>query len=202
MQITNLIDKIEETESIEEITNSVINNFEEYPNIKSGFKSFINNQERYSIGKFRQEIINILNVINNFSEEEFEALNLAIEDLGPWDFEETVEAINRDDYIYFPDVESDRDLGETYVNYIGSIEDAVGEENLADYINIRELAQEYYDDSDDNEFDLEDYVDFAREEIIEHPKDFLDFFDYDAFGKDLRLVDGYFIGSTGAIWIQ
>lgn len=202
MQITDLIDKIEEIESIEEITNIVVNNFDDYPNIMSGFKSFINNQERYSLNKFKQQITNILNVVNNFSEEEFEALNIAIESTGPWDFEDTVESINRDDYIYFPGVESDYDLGKTYVDYIGDIKEAVGEEDLADYIDIREVAQDYYNNNEDKNLDLEDYIDIAREEVAENPEDFLDFFDFDAFGKDLRLIDGYFIGSTGAIWIQ
>ena len=202
MQIKSLIDKIEEMESVEEITNTVINNFNDYPNIKAGFKSFISDQERYSIEKFRQQIINILNVVNNFSEEEFDALNLAIEDVGPWDFEETVESINRDDYIYFPDVESDYDLGETYVEYVGSIEEAVSEEDLTDYIDLQELAQDIFETNEEEDLDIDDCMDIAREEVAEHPNDFLDYFDYDAFGKDLRLNDGYFIGSTGAIWIQ
>lgn len=206
MRINLLIDKVEEMESVEEITNTVVNNFEDYPNIKLGFKSFISDQERYSVNKFRQQIINILNVINNFSVEEFDALNLAIEDVGPWDFEEIVDAINREDYIYFPDVESDYDLGEAYVDYVGSVEEAVDKTDLADYINIRAVADYFYEENEEfaeeNDLDIEDYIDIAKDEVEDNPEKFLKFFNYEAFGKDLRLVDGYYIGSTGAIWIQ
>lgn len=206
MRINLLIDKVEEMESVEEITNTVVNNFEDYPNIKLGFKSFISDQERYSVNKFRQQIINILNVINNFSIEEFDALNLAIEDVGPWDFEEIVDAINREDYIYFPDVESDYDLGEAYVDYVGSVEEAVDKTDLADYINIRAVADYFYEENEEfaeeNDLDIEDYIDIAKDEVEDNPEKFLKFFNYEAFGKDLRLVDGYYIGSTGAIWIQ
>ena len=203
MRINLLIDKVEEMESVEEITNTVVNNFEDYPNIKLGF---ISDQERYSVNKFRQQIINILNVINNFSIEEFDALNLAIEDVGPWDFEEIVDAINREDYIYFPDVESDYDLGEAYVDYVGSVEEAVDKTDLTDYINIRAVADYFYEENEEfeeeNDLDIEDYIDIAKDEVEDNPEKFLKFFNYEAFGKDLRLVDGYYIGSTGAIWIQ
>lgn len=202
MSLTDLVDVVETLTTVEEITNTIVGNFEDYPNIQAGFKSYISDIERYDFDDFKQDVINMLNAINNFSEEEFGALNLALEDLGSWYFEEAVDAVNRDDYIYFPEVESDYDLGETYVKYVGSIEDAVGREDLPDYINVEEIAKSYYEDKEDEDVDLEDYISAVAIEVEEHPEDFLDFFDYEAFGSDLRVNDGWYIGNTGAIWTQ
>ena len=126
--------------------------------------------------------------------------------MGPWYFEDTVETVNRGDFIYFPEVESDYDLGVAYVDMIGSIADAVGKDRLDLYINVRDVAEAMYRDDEDyaqeNNLDVEDFEEIAGEEIAANPEQFAEeYFDYEAFGRDLRIGDGYYIGNTGAIWI-
>ena len=206
MRIVELMSRLDSLENVDEITTLVVNNFDSYPNIQSGFKSFISDLDTRDIETFRQQIVNLLSVINNFTENEFDALNLALESVGPWYFEDTVETINRGDFIYFPEVESDYDLGVAYVDMIGSIADAVGKDRLDLYINVRDVAEAMYRDDEDyaqeNNLDVEDFEEIAGEEIAANPEQFAEeYFDYEAFGRDLRIGDGYYIGNTGAIWI-
>lgn len=206
MRIVELMSQLDSLENVNEITTLVVNNFDSYPNIQSGFKSFISDLDTRDIETFRQQIVNLLSVINNFTENEFDALNLALESVGPWYFEDTVETVNRGDFIYFPEVESDYDLGVAYVDMIGSIADAVGKDRLDLYINVRDVAEAMYRDDEDyaqeNNLDVEDFEEIAGEEIAANPEQFAEeYFDYEAFGRDLRIGDGYYIGNTGAIWI-
>ena len=206
----DFIDDIEDVTNKEELTNKIVNEFEEYPHIQQGIKSYIDvlfKDNNDDIEDAKADLIDLLNEIYNLSDDELDALDLAVEDLGPWYFHDTVDIINRGDYIFYPDVTSDFDLGQAYIDMVGPIEDAVSKDKLSLYINVDDVAEMFMRDNKDTEedesMDFEDWYAIAEEEVENDPERFVDdFFDYEMFGRDLRLGDGYFIGDGGAIWIQ
>lgn len=206
MTLTDLANVVEQQTNVDGIINTVLGNFDDYPHLKRGFESFMGDNERYDFDTFQQNVINILNEINNFSEEEFDALEIAIDDQGPWYFEDTVDIINRGSYIYFPGVDTDEELAKAYIDMNGSIEDTIDESKLVYYIDINEVAemlQRNNQTDEDEDMDFDDWYAVAEEEVENNPKSYIDdFFDYDAFGRDLRIEGGWYFGDLGAISIQ
>ena len=119
-----------------------------------------------------------------------------------------------DDYIFYDGCFTDEDLAYEFIDSIGSIEDAVRSPEL--YIDedmLRRdlrLDEEYYyredyesengDDYDEDDFQdaFENYLDSLIDEITDNPSEFLGdnastYFDYDRFGRDIRIeADGGF----------
>ena len=209
MTLSELVDVVEQQTNVDSIINTVLGNFEDYPHLQKGFESFMGDNERYDFEDFQQNVINILNEIDNFSDDEFDALEMAIDDQGPWYFEDTVDIINRGDYIYFPGVSTDEELGKAYIDMIGSVEDAIDKSRLTFYIDIDEVADtfqrdaELSGDEESEDWDHDTWYDIAAEMVENNPEEYVDdYFDYDAYGRDLRIEGGWYFGDLGAISIQ
>lgn len=205
----DFIDNIEGIGNTTELINRVTGEFEDYPHIQSGLKSYIESRSEDDLDDLKEELIDLLNEINNLSSNEMDALDMAADEQGPWYFDDTVDIINRGDYIYFPEVESDEDLARAYINMIGSIEDTVDKSRLIFYIDIDEVADmferdaELSGDEESEDLDHDAWYDIAEEEVENNPENYVDdFFDYEAFGRDLRIEGGWYFGDLGAISTQ
>ena len=200
----SLINKISNTEDPTRIRELILDGFKNYPYIVKGFAETMDNWGSLDDEDFQQEILNLLNVINNFDDSQIEALELACDDQGPWYFDDTVDVINRGDYIYYPGVDNDYDLGVANINMFGSIEEAVDKSRIPMYIDYDELAEMLYNNATEDEEDLElnDFKQLAYELVANDPEYYAeDFFDYKAWGRDIRMGYGYYYGDTGAIVI-
>lgn len=206
-----VIDVIEETPELETLIGLVEDEFEEYPDVVKGIVRFMQGFDDH--GTLTEDgisqVTNLLSTINAFLPNQMEALQLAAEDQGTGYFEDTVDIINRGDYLYFPGVEDDSELGEAYVDMIGSIKDAVSEDQLPQYIDIDAVAEMYEEFADEDsdfadavgDMDAGRWYEFAEEQVADFPENFIDYFDYDAFGRELHMTGGYYFGDLGAIAI-
>ena len=119
-----------------------------------------------------------------------------------------IEDFDAGNYTLYEDCFTDEDLAYEFIDGIGSIEDAVRSPEM--YIDedmlrrdIRLDEESYYreqyedengEDYDEDEFqrEFEDYLDGLIDEITDSPSEFLGdnvsaYFDYDKFGRDLRI---------------
>lgn len=144
------------------------------------------------------------------------ALTAIIEDQGSSNIQNALEVYESGDYIFFPGVSNDEELGEAYVNMVGGLE---GVNNIENYIDenkyreswresVEQMVREAYPDLDEDseEFEAkveEDLDNEAQEQLeidLRDGADLSDYFDYEALGRDLDF-DGYFFASTGAIQV-
>jgi len=156
------------------------------------------------------EAIEELEYIENSDDKD--ALIAIIESIG--NFDEAKEVYESGDYTFFPGAEDDEDLGRAYVDMVGGLE---GVANVGNYIDeeaykeswreaaeqdVRENNPDLDEDSDEFEDEVENWLNGVAMEELENEKaagnDLSDYFDYEAFGRDLDF-EGYFFASTGAI---
>ena len=136
-----------------------------------------------------------------------------LEATGDNDIDNAISIVESGDYDFIPDVSTDAELAEEYIDRIGSVIDAVGEDRLTYYLDTEKMKEDWQDDvnsqfeEDDPEwYEVDDYmVDddiqsvFGSNSNDKYVKDaqqrMLDqYFDYDAYGRDLSydftFVDG------------
>ena len=156
------------------------------------------------------EAIEELEYIENSDNKD--ALIAIIESTG--DFDNAKEIYESGDYTFFSGVEDDEGLGRAYVDMVGGLE---GVTNVGNYIDeeaykeswreaaeqdIRENNPDLDENSDEFEDEVENWLNGVAMEELENEKaagnDLSEYFDYEAFGRDLDF-EGYFFASTGAI---
>ena len=156
------------------------------------------------------EAIEELEYIENSDNKD--ALIAIIESTG--DFENAKEIYESGDYTFFPGVEDDEGLGRAYVEMVGGLE---GVTNAGNYIDeeaykeswreaaeqdVRENNPDLDENSDEFEDEVENWLNGVAMEELENEKaagnDLSEYFDYEAFGRDLDF-EGYFFASTGAV---
>lgn len=131
-------------------------------------------------------------------------------------FEENKRIYESGDYIFFTGVDNDTDLGKAYVNLIGGLK---GVSNIENYINedayrenwreaaessVREENPDLDENSEEFEEKVEEWLNSVVDEQLamakENGEDLSNYFDYEAFGRDLGF-EGFYFASTGAIQI-
>lgn len=160
-------------------------------------------------------VIEQLEKIEELSEDERAAFTAIMEDQND-DFDTCMDILESGDYIFFPGVETEEELGEAWVDMIGGFEGVANKENYIDEKAYRESWREAAEESvrDDNPdidegsdefYDLvEEWLDSVVEEQLEidiaDGNDLSDYFDYGALGRDLDF-SGFYFASTGAIQV-
>lgn len=141
------------------------------------------------------------------------------------DYDEAKSILDKGDFVFYEDVHDVYSLAEAEIYNIGTIEDAVGRDNLSSYVDTNAIQENWYDDvreyyietmqdddpdfTDDDimedEFDeyfdryIQDYIDMACEDPQSY-KDFWEqYFDYESYGQDLSY--DFTITEYGAIYI-
>ena len=133
-------------------------------------------------------------------------------------FDEAMNIFNNGNYVFYEDVNNDYDLGYAEVEATGSVIDAVGEDKIDNYIDEDSIYDSWEADlreefANDNDIDIDDIDETEFEEyawdvirenianaIADNNSDFLtDWFDYEAFGRDLSFDFNY--TSYGAIYV-
>ena len=186
----------------------------------------------YSNVESSLDMIEKFSNLNEYEQEVLEAIMEASSD----DIEEALDILDSGDYLYLEGVSTEYELGEAYVDMVGSIKDTVGDD-ITSYIDEDQMKRDYedgareilrervYDDSDydqeiadANDCEVGDVTDDMRDEYIEDnlddftqvmvdddinlaiegDLDLSDYFDYEAFGRELSF-DGTF---TKNGWIR
>lgn len=161
------------------------------------------------------DVIEKLERFEELSPEDRDAFTAIMEDQND-DFDVCMDILESGDYIFFPGVETDEELGEAWVDMVGGLE---GVSNPEYYIDEdaykeswRETAEEDVRDEnpdiDENSSEFEDLVEewlnaVALEELqneLASGNDLSDYFDYEALGRDLDF-DGFYFATTGAIQV-
>ena len=127
----------------------------------------------------------------DFDEDDATRIAILMEDMN-YDFDDAMD--RKDDLIVYGEFDSDKDFAYEYIDSIGSLEDALGD-NIQSYFDYesfgRDVRLETYDEED-----LERYEDMSDEEIGEELADDLGwegigkrnletYFDWDKFARDL-----------------
>ena len=121
-------------------------------------------------------------------------------------FDECLNILNDGEYIYFPGVDNEIDLGKAYVDMVG----LEGINNIENYLDRNAIAEDIKDDLYNNGEDLDtiddDDINAMVEEDIQNAIDanatnYLEqYFDYRALGRELE-YEGYFYSNSGAMGI-
>ena len=199
-----IADKIEDMASADDVKVALEAEYADYPHVLEGLLEWIGDGEDFE--EYRENLVNLLNEIEYLeSTDQMDALEMATEDQGSSYFEDTVDIINRGDFLFFPGVEDDEELGHAFVDMCGGISAAVGRDRLATYIDIDLVAETFKegmeDDPDLADMDDDAWYSLAEEQVEMSPESYEDYFDYDQYGRDLRMEGGYFFGDLGAIAI-
>lgn len=160
-----------------------------------------------------EQVIEWLEAYENLSENEQEAFAAIMEDQND-DFESTMNILESGDYIFFSGVDNEEDLGRAWVDMVGGIEGVSNPENYVDEDAYRESWREAAEssvrednpdiDEDSDEFEnlveewLDNVVDEQLQLDIDEGRDLSDYFDYEAFGRDLY-NNGFYFADAGAI---
>ena len=160
-----------------------------------------------------EQVIEWLEAYENLSSDEQEAFAAIMEDQND-DFESTMNILESGDYIFFAGVDNEEDLGRAWVDMVGGIEGVSNPENYIDEDAYRESWRETAEssvrednpdiDEDSDEFEslvqnwLDNVVDEQLQLDIDEGRDLSEYFDYEAFGRDLY-NDGFYFANTGAI---
>jgi hypothetical protein len=132
------------------------------------------------------------------------AVRAILEANGDDDIDNAISIAESGDYFFIPDVSTDAELAEEYINQLGGVMEAVGEDRLPYYLDTEKMKEEWQDDvnaqyeEDDPEwYEVDDamveddiqsvfgsnsndkYVREAQQRMLDQ------YFDYDAFGRDL-----------------
>lgn len=203
MDIVNITELVEQNPETSQLVSMVGEAFAEYPALSDGLIKYIEHMDDNGMiaEDDAQDLINLLNTVADFSDGELEAADMITDDQNG-DVEEAVDAVERGDYLFFPGVEDDEELGKAYIDMIGSIKDAVGD-FLERYIDIQEVADDMKRDpgntADDELLDDSTWYAIAEEQVEINPEAYEDFFDYEAFGRDFHFNNGAFFGQFGAV---
>lgn len=149
--------------------------------------------------------------INNYEDKKL--LKNALETGYTDNVDEMIKKLDDGDYIWFEGVNTDAELGEAYINMIGSIKDALGD-RAGNYIDESRLRDDLRDDViniiyDDGEYEdiddipeeeIESYTDSIINDELLDDKTVENYFDYEAFGRDLGF-DGFTFTTDGCIEI-
>lgn len=132
------------------------------------------------------------------------AVRAILEANGDDDIDNAISIAESGDYFFIPDVSTDAELAEEYINQLGGVMEAVGEDRITYYLDTERMKEEWQDDinaqfeEDDPEwYEVDDamveddiqsvfgsssndkYVREAQQRMLDQ------YFDYDAFGRDL-----------------
>ena len=235
-QITKaILEEIEESENTEDKTMVYMNtwkNYNEYGadleayRIKEGWMTpeeglkfcekyaedepFINDVENcpIEVSEYDNAPEKLKQLIQISEFEDPKLLKNALELGEPFDY--TLEKIQDGDYIWFPGVESDYELGEAYVDMCGGIQcisdpqNYFNEDEFRDAIEYDEklyYAGEHGIDPDDEDFpedDFEQWLDDIVEDRASNPMNDDSYFDYAKLGDELG-YDGYTFTTDGCI---
>lgn len=148
-----------------------------------------------------KQVLEQIKDLQSLSEDEAKALSAIMESQND-NYEMCKEILDSGDYIFFPDVSDDDELGHAYVDMVG----VMGVSNPEKYINQNEIEEEIRNSLEDSETEYSDeMISELAEEEIENNKnneEYLDnHFDYEALGRDLDM-DGYYFADTGAIYVM
>lgn len=148
-----------------------------------------------------KQVLEQIKDLQSLSEDEAKALSAIMESQND-NYEMCKEILDSGDYIFFPDVSDDYELGHAYVDMVG----VTGLSNPEKYINQNEIEEEIRNSLEDSETEYSDeMISELAEEEIENNKnneEYLDnHFDYEALGRDLDM-DGYYFADTGAIYVM
>lgn len=199
-----IADKVEDMASADDVKVALEAEYADYPHVLEGLLEWIGDGEDFE--EYKENLVNLLNEIEYLeSTDQMDALEMATEDQGSSYFEDTVDIINRGDFIFFPGVEDDEELGHAFVDMCGGISAAVSQDRLATYIDIDEVAETFKEGTEDDpdlaDMDDDAWYNLAEEQVEMSPESYEDYFDYDQYGRDLRMEGGYFFGDLGAIAI-
>ena len=148
-----------------------------------------------------KQVLEQIKDLQSLSGDEAKALSAIMESQND-NYEMCKEILDSGDYIFFPDVSDDDELGHAYVDMVG----VMGVSNPEKYINQDEIEEEIRNSLEDSETEYSDeMISELAEEEIENNKNnekYLDdHFDYEALGRDLDM-DGYYFADTGAIYVM
>lgn len=146
------------------------------------------------------QVIENLEKIENIDSTDKDAF-LAILDEHNEDIEEALNILENGEYLFFPGVDNDYDLGKAYYDMVGGVN---GISNPENYVN-RDLVKDWVEGAMESEEDYsdEDLDAMVDEEIesarIDDNTDFFEnFFDYETLGRELN-YGGFYYAKTGAI---
>ena len=157
------------------------------------------NTNKLGAGQHPWQVIEKLEYIENCDNKD---AFLAILDDQNDNFEEAQRILEDGDYVFFPGVSTDEELGKAYVDMVG-IDGVSNIENYLDREQIKQEIIEYLEDSGEDTDDISDEtLEFMVDEDIqtaEGNSDYFEkYFDYEALGRDLD-YEGYYFADTGAI---
>lgn len=160
-----------------------------------------------------QELKEMFEKYDALDEYDKKAVKAILEANGDDDIDNAISIAESGDYFFLPDVETDAELAEAYIDSIGGVMEAVGEDRITNYLDTERMKEDWQDDvnsqfeEDDPEwYEVDDsmieddiqsvfggnsrdqYVKDAQQRMLDQ------YFDYDAFGRDLgydfTFVDG------------
>ena len=145
----------------------------EYCEKYAEFEPFINDVENcpFEVSEYDNAPSKLEEIIRYNEYEDKELLKNAMETGQYETVDEYIDILERGDYIWFPGVESDDDLGRAYVDMCGGINEAVGQDRISEFFD----ADRYKDDieyderlyfAEENGIDVDD-EDFPEDEFEE-----------------------------------
>lgn len=143
------------------------------------------------------DTLNKLSKLSKLSSDELEVVSAFIEDDNYKDIDDIIEKVQSGDYIFFPGVSDDKELGEAYVNMVG-IE---GVSNPQNYLDTEEIKRSIDADSTED-FTDEELDQMAEDEIEANAGNmtyYEQYFDYSKLGRELSM-EGYSYTDAGAIY--
>lgn len=117
------------------------------------------------------------------------------------DLDDIISKIQSGDYIFFPGVDNNTDLGQAYFDMVG----IGGISNPFQYVDRDQIMRSFRDNDFEEDLSDDDYYAMADEEIENAEADgnlqyAEDNFDYEALGRDLE-IEGYTYVSGGALMV-
>ena len=119
-------------------------------------------------------------------------------------FDECLDFVHNGDYIYFPGVDNEIDLGKAYVDMVGF----EGVKNIENYLDRNAIAEDIKEVLENNKEDLDNIDDDTIEAMVDEDiqnaieadaEDYFEnYFDYGALGRDLEF-EGYTYTNGGAL---
>ena len=179
----------------------------EYAKKYQEYEPFINDTENCPWDAEENGIAHELPNMQAYNEFEDKTLLKNLIETGRYnDIEDYISIAIDGDYIWFPGVKDDKELGEADVDMLGGIESV---QNPWQYFDTSQRANELEIDmgAEEGNEDLSrsDYEQFAEEEAENMEEagnlDYIErYFDYEAFGRNLRM-DGFTYTTDGAVQI-
>ena len=187
----------------------------EYCEKYAEFEPFINDVENcpFEVSEYDNAPSKLEEIIRYNEYEDKELLKNAMETGQYETVDEYIDILERGDYIWFPGVESDDDLGRAYVDMCGGINEAVGQDRISEFFDADRykddieyderlyFAEENGIDVDDEDFPEDEFEEWLDAIVDDRAHNFADgddgYFDYDALGSELSY--DYTYTTDGAI---